>query len=61
MTKSKLGVLVFGLATFFWFLAGLLPLVKGENPNVTFLAVGLLWLVLTAAAAKKNRSGDDKR
>ncbi|MEX2110597.1 MAG: hypothetical protein WD802_08340 [Gemmatimonadaceae bacterium] len=56
MTQNKAAVWVFAAATLLAFVAGLLPLLKDEGLNVTFLAVGAVFLVLTAAAAKKDRT-----
>lgn len=56
MTQNRAGVWLFGVASLFAFVAGLLPLLKGGRLNVTFLSVGVVFLVLTAAALKKDRS-----
>jgi succinate-acetate transporter protein len=56
MTQNRAGVWLFGVATLLAFVAALLPLLKGERLNVTFMSVGVVFLVLTAAAAKKDRS-----
>lgn len=59
MTHNRAGVWLFGVATLLAFVAGLLPFLKGGRLNVAFLSVGVVFLVLTAAAAKKDRSTDN--
>lgn len=42
-------------------IVGLMPVLRGRPMNVTFFAVGVVWLIIAAAVAKKNRkrSGND--
>lgn len=47
---------LFGVATLLAFVAAIVPLLKGERLNVTFLSVGAVFLVLTAAAAAPARA-----
>ena len=48
----------FGVAAVLAIVAALLPVLKGERLNVSFLGVGVVFLVLAVAAAKRAHASD---
>lgn len=55
MKRETLVAWMFPLVAVLSFIAAFLPVLRGRPMNVTFLAVGVIWLVVAAAAAKRNR------
>ena len=37
--------------------AAVLPAIKGQSPNVTFLGIGVIWFVLAVVVARKQGGG----
>ena len=56
MKQTKAGVWLFGVTSVLAFVAALVPLLKGERLNATFVGVGVVFFVLTAVTVKKHRS-----
>jgi uncharacterized membrane protein len=59
MTRQKAGVWLFAATSVISFIAALIPVVKGEEPNGVFLGVGAVFLVIAIASARRGRSGGD--
>lgn len=55
MTRAKVAVWIFGAVSVLWFIAALIPVLKGEQANAAFLGVGVIWFVIAVASAKKAR------
>ena len=59
MTRAKVAVLFFAAVSTISFIAGLIPALKGERMNVTFLGSGVVFLVIAIVSAKKARTTND--
>lgn len=61
MKRETVAAWMFPLVAVIAFIAAFMPVVKGRPMNVTFFAVGVIWLVIAAATAKRKRkkSGND--
>jgi uncharacterized membrane protein len=55
MTRAKAAVWLFAAVSVLSFIAALIPVLKGEQVNATFLGTGVIWLVIAVASAKKAR------
>jgi hypothetical protein len=56
MAQPKVAVWAFVLAGVLFVVAAVIPLLRGGELNATFLALSVVWFILGAAAAKKNRT-----
>ncbi|MBI4203477.1 MAG: hypothetical protein HY527_00500 [Betaproteobacteria bacterium] len=56
MSRAKLGVGLFAATGIMSFIAALLPALKGEDANVTFLGAGVVFFVIAVAMVKKARA-----
>lgn len=56
MMKAKPAVWLFAMASLFSIVAALLPVLKGDPPNVVFLGLGSVSLILSMVIARKARS-----
>jgi hypothetical protein len=56
MTKQQVGVWLFAAISIISFVAALIPVLKGDGPNVVFLGTGTVFLVIAIAIAKKSRT-----
>ena len=61
MKRKTLGTWMFLLVAAISLIAALIPVLKGRPMNVTFFAVGVVWLIIALAVATKTRkrSGND--
>lgn len=59
MTKQQAGGWLFAATSIISFVAALIPVLKGDGPNVVFLGAGTVFLVIALAIAKKSRTGGD--
>lgn len=59
MTKPKTAVVLFAATSVLSFIAAMIPLLKGGDMNVVFLGVGVVFLVIAVANAKKARATSD--
>jgi len=55
MKRESLGTLMFIAVAVLSFIAAFTPLLGGRPMNVTFFAVGVVWLIIAAAVARKIR------
>lgn len=51
--KQKLIATVFALVGVISLVAAVLPAIKGQSLNVTFLGVGVFWLILSVVVGRK--------
>jgi hypothetical protein len=58
MAQPKIAVWGFLLTGVLFVVAALIPLVRGGSLNATFLALSVVFFILGAAVAKKNRASD---
>lgn len=56
MAQTKVAVWGFITAGVLSVVAAVIPMLRGGRLNVTFFALSVVWFVLGAAVAKKNRS-----
>lgn len=61
MKRETLVAWMFPLVAVLSFITAFLPVLEGRPMNVTFFAVGVIWLVVAAAAAKRNRKKSGKQ
>ena len=57
VAKQRLIRTAFALVGVISLIAALLPAIKGEPPNVTFLGVAVFWLIMFVVAGRKPGSG----
>lgn len=55
--RKKLIATGFALVGAVSLVAAVLPAIKGQSPNVTFLGIGVIWFVLAVVAARKPGGG----
>ena len=61
MKRETVGRWLFLLVALLSLIAALIPVLRGRPINVTFFAVGVVWLIIALAVAAKTRkrSGSD--
>lgn len=52
--KQKLTAAGFAVVGLVSLLAGVLPAIKGQSLNITFLCVGVFWLIFTVVVWRKS-------
>ena len=57
MSRTKVAVWLFGAIGIVFLIAALIPVLKGGDLKAVFLVLGLVWLVIALASAKKARGG----
>jgi len=55
MSQGKVAVWILFAAAILLMVAALIPVLKGETMNVTFLGAGVVFFVIAAVAARKAR------
>lgn len=60
MKRETVAAWMFPLVAVIAFIAAFLPVVKGRPMNVTFFAVGVVWLVIAAAAKRKRKKSGNE-
>ena len=55
MTRAKVVASVFAVVAILTFIAAVLPALKGERPNFTYLGAGVVFLVVAGANAARAR------
>lgn len=55
MNRARVAIWLFAVACALSLVAALIPILKGDSPNVALLGLGLLWFVIAIAAAKTRR------
>lgn len=61
MRQRKIATWLFVAVTILLLAGALLPLLKGESMNVTFLGASVVFLIIAAASARKAREQDETR
>jgi hypothetical protein len=55
MRRASIGTWMLLLVAVLSFITALIPVLNGRPMNVTFFAVGMVWLILALAMAAKTR------
>ena len=59
MAQVKMAVWGFAVVSVLCFITAVIPVLKGGSPNVVFLACGVVFLIVAAAAHAKNTRTDN--
>ena len=59
MTRAKAASGLFAITSIISFIAALIPVLKGGRINGSFLGIGVIFLAITIANAKKMRRSSD--